>query len=171
MTATGASAPLDDPEAGSQEHSLGPADARAFVASHQETATTELFGITELCKAFGITLRALRFYEDKGLLAPMRVNGARVYTRRDRARLALILRAKEIGSPLSEIKHYLDLYGDRGEGRAQQLDYVIARTDTAIRDLEAKRAKIDETLAELRVINTNSRRQLELRRRDGSPSS
>jgi hypothetical protein len=51
------------------------------------------------------------------------------------------------------------------------LDYVIARTDTAIRDLEAKRAKIDETLAELRVINTNSRRQLELRRRDGSPSS
>jgi DNA-binding transcriptional MerR regulator len=67
---------------------------------------------------------------------PCGVNGARVYTRRDRARLALILRAKEIGSPLSEIKHYLDLYGDRGEGRAQQLDYVIARTDTAIRDLE-----------------------------------
>lgn len=145
-----------------------PADPRAFVASHQETGTTELFGITELCKAFGITLRALRFYEDKGLLSPMRVNGARVYTRRDRARLALILRAKEIGSPLSEIKHYLDLYGDRGEGRIQQLDYVITRTDAAIRDLEAKRAKIDETLAELRVINTNSRRQLELRRREGS---
>lgn len=147
-----------------------PDEARAFVASHQETGTTELFGITELCKAFGITLRALRFYEDKGLLAPMRVNGARVYTRRDRARLALILRAKAIGSSLSEIKHYLDLYGDRGEGRAQQLDFVINRTDAAIRDLEAKRAKIDETLAELRVINTNSRQQLELRRREGNAS-
>ena len=72
-----------------------------------------------------MTLRALRFYEDKGLLAPRRVNGTRVYTRRDRARLALILRAKAIGSPLAEIKHYLDLYGDHGEGRAQQLNYVI----------------------------------------------
>ena len=51
-----------------------------------------------------ITLRALRFYEDKGLLAPRRVNGARVYTRRDRARLALILRAKAIGSPLVVIE-------------------------------------------------------------------
>ena len=110
-----------------------------------------MFGITELCKEFGITLRALRFYEDKGLLAPRRINGARVYTRRDRARLALILRAKSIGSPLSEIKRYLDLYGDHGEGRAQQLNYVIDRTDTAIHELEQKRAQIDETLAELQL--------------------
>ncbi len=139
-------------------------DARAFVDSHRDEATTELFGITELCREFGITLRALRFYEDKGLLAPRRINGARVYTRRDRARLALILRAKAIGSPLSEIKRYLDLYGDRGEGRAQQLSYVIERTDAEIVELEKKRARIDETLAELRVINTYSRAQLEARR-------
>ena len=58
------------------------------------------------------------------------------YTRRDRARLALILRAKAIGSPLSEIKTYLDLYGDHGEGRAQQLQYVITRTDNEITELE-----------------------------------
>lgn len=143
------------------------ADAQAFVESHHDAGTTELFGITDLCKEFGVTLRALRFYEDKGLLSPMRINGARVYTRRDRARLALILRAKAIGSPLSEIKRYLDLYGDHGEGRAQQLSYVISRTDTAITELEAKRAKIDETLAELRVINATCRRQLELRKRSG----
>ena len=68
----------------------GADDARAFVDSHRDEATTELFGITELCRDFGITLRALRFYEDKGLLAPRRINGARVYTRRDRARLSLI---------------------------------------------------------------------------------
>jgi DNA-binding transcriptional MerR regulator len=134
--------------------------AQAFVDSHRDVDTAELFGITELCKEFGITLRALRFYEDKGLLSPRRINNARVYTRRDRARLALILRAKAIGSPLSEIKRYLDLYGDQGEGRVQQLSYVIERTDTEIADLEKKRAHIDQTLAELRVINASCKGHL-----------
>jgi DNA-binding transcriptional MerR regulator len=140
-------------------------DPQAFVDSHRDAGTTELFGITELCKEFGVTLRALRFYEDKGLLAPMRVNGTRVYTRRDRARLTLILRAKGIGSSLAEIKHYLDLYGDRGEGRTQQLAYVIKRTDEAVAELEQRRARIDEMLAELRVINQHARKQLESRQR------
>ena len=134
--------------------------AQAFVDSHRDVDTAELFGLTELCKEFGITLRALRFYEDKGLLSPRRINNARVYTRRDRARLALILRAKAIGSPLSEIKRYLDLYGDQGEGRVQQLSYVIERTDTEIADLEKKRAHIDQTLAELRVINASCKGHL-----------
>lgn len=134
--------------------------AQAFVESHRDIDTAELFGITELCREFGISLRALRFYEDKGLLSPRRINGARVYTRRDRARLALILRAKAIGSPLSEIKNYLDLYGEQGEGRSQQLGYVIERTDQEIAELEKKRAKIDETLAELRIINDACRKQL-----------
>jgi DNA-binding transcriptional MerR regulator len=144
----------------------GASDAQAVVDAHRDEGTSELFGITELCKEFGISLRALRFYEDKGLVAPRRVNGARVYTRRDRARLALILRAKDIGSPLSEIKRYLDLYGDHGEGRAEQLSYVITRTDTAIEELEQKRAQIDATLAELRVINASCRRHLAARRRN-----
>ena len=136
------------------------ADAQAFVDSHREEGAAEIFGITELCREFGITWRALRFYEDKELLSPRRINGARVYTRRDRARLALILRAKAIGSPLSEIKRYLDLYGDQGEGRTQQLNYVIDRTDQEIAELEKKRARIDETLAELRVINATCRKNL-----------
>lgn len=140
-------------------------DAQRVVASLRDEPSAELFGITELCKEFGITLRALRFYEDKGLLAPRRVNGARVYTRRDRARLVLILRAKAIGSSLAEIKQYLDLYGDRGEGRIQQLNYVISRTDIAIAEFERKRAQIDATLAELRFINEGCRQQLEARRR------
>lgn len=145
--------------------------AQVFVDSHREEASTELFGISELCEEFGITLRALRFYEDKGLLAPRRVSGARVYTRRDRARLALILRAKAIGSPLSEIKRYLDLYGDHGEGRAQQLNYVITRTDAAIAELEQKRARIDETLAELKVINASCRKMIDTRSRGRTKSS
>jgi DNA-binding transcriptional MerR regulator len=131
------------------------------VASHRNEEAGELFGITELCAQFGITLRTIRFYEDKGLLKPRRINGARVYTRRDRARLALILRSKAIGAPLSEIKHYLDLYGTHGEGRTQQMKYVLDRTDVAIRELEQKRSHIDASLAELRVINAAVRKQLE----------
>jgi DNA-binding transcriptional MerR regulator len=134
--------------------------AQEVVASHRDDATGELFGITELCNEFGISPRAIRFYEDKGLLAPRRINGTRVYTRRDRARLALILRAKLIGSSLSEIKHYLDMYGSHGEGRAQQLQFVRDRTDAAIAELEQKRAHIETTLAELRVINQTVRDSL-----------
>lgn len=137
------------------------ASAQEVVASHRDDGTGELFGITELCREFGITLRTIRFYEDKGLLAPRRVNGTRVYTRRDRARLAIILRSKAIGASLEEIRHYLDLYGAHGEGRQQQLKYVRERTDTAIAELEAKRAHLDAMLAELRMINTEVRAQLD----------
>jgi len=136
------------------------ASAQAVVDAHREDAGSELFGITELCREFCITLRTIRFYEDKGLLAPRRVGGTRVYTRRDRARLALILRSKAIGASLAEIKHYLDLYGAHGEGRVQQLRFVLDRTDQAITELETKRAHIEATLAELRVINATVRRQL-----------
>lgn len=137
------------------------ARARQALAEHRGPDSGELFGITELCEAFGITLRTIRFYEDKGLLSPRRVNGARVYTRRDRARLAIILRSKAIGASLEEIRHYLDLYGAHGEGRQQQLKYVRERTDTAIAELEAKRAHLDAMLAELRMINTEVRAQLD----------
>ena len=137
------------------------ASAQEVVDSHRDADTGELFGITELCREFGITLRTIRFYEDKGLLSPRRINGTRVYTRRDRARLALILRSKAIGASLAEIKHYLDLYGDHGEGRVQQMKYVLARTDKAIAELETKRAHIEATLAELRVITATVRKHLE----------
>ena len=138
----------------------GAPTAQEAVDAHRDEAGSELFGIAELCREFGITLRSIRFYEDKGLLAPRRINGTRVYTRRDRARLALILRSKAIGATLDEIRHYLDLYGDHGEGRLQQMRFVLERTDAAIRELELKRAHIDASLAELRVINAEVRQQL-----------
>ena len=134
--------------------------ADEVVADHRSDDAGQLFGITELCKEFDISARAIRFYEDKGLLAPRRVNGTRVYTRRDRARLSLILRAKAIGSSLAEIKHYLDLYGTHGEGRAVQMKYVLDRTNKAIAELEQKRAHIDASLAELRIINATVKRGL-----------
>jgi len=135
--------------------------AALVMLDHSSSAPQEqLFGITELCTEFGLSPRAIRFYEDKELLQPRRVNGARVYTQRDRARLQIILRAKAIGSSLAEIKHYLDLYGNHGEGRAKQLQWTMERTDVAIAELEQKRAHIDATLAELRLINETVRRQL-----------
>ncbi len=137
-----------------------PQTADEVVADHRSDDAGQLFGITELCTEFGISARALRFYEDKGLLAPRRVNGTRVYTRRDRARLQLILRAKAIGSSLSEIKHYLDLYGAHGEGRTVQMRYVLDKTSKAIAELEQKRAHIDASLAELRIINATVKRGL-----------
>ena len=136
------------------------ASAQEVVDAHRDEAGSELFGIAQLCAEFGITLRTIRFYEDKGLLAPRRVGGTRVYTRRDRARLALILRSKAIGASLAEIQHYLDLYGAHGEGRVQQMKFVVERTDKAIAELETRRAHIEATLAELRVINHTVRKQM-----------
>lgn len=157
-----AARPARTPKPGASSRAAARA-AEQVVASHRTEDAGELFGITALCNEFGITLRTIRFYEDKGLLAPRRVNGARVYTRRDRARLALILRSKAIGASLEEIRHYLDLYGAHGEGRQQQLEWVRQRTDASIQELEAKRAAIDATLDELRLINAEVRRQLESR--------
>ncbi len=134
-----------------------------MVDAHRQDDGSELFSIGQLCDEFGITLRSIRFYEAKGLLAPRRVGGTRVYGRRDRARLALILRSKAIGASLAEIKHYLDLYGTHGEGRVQQLHWVRDRTDETILELEQRRAQIDATLAELRVINAEVRHKLESR--------
>jgi hypothetical protein len=98
-------------------------DRRAKAAALEMLADTSavapqerLWGITELCAEFALSPRAIRFYEDKGLLAPRRINGARVYGQRERARLKIIQRAKAIGSSLDEIKHFLDLYGAHGEG-------------------------------------------------------
>ena len=142
-----------------KKNAMPPAPTARDAASGMAT-DGELHGITDLAREYGISLRAIRFYEDKGLLAPRRVNGSRVYSRRDRARLALILRSKAIGASLAEIKHYLDLYGTHGEGRTQQMRYVIKRTDEAIDELERKRAHIEAMLAELRVINAAVRRQL-----------
>lgn len=128
----------------------------AETAGNKDGSGADLMGIAEVCAAFDVSPRTLRFYESKELLAPRRINGARVYGPHDRARLARIMRAKSIGMPLSDIKHYLDMYGQQGEGRIQQLTYVIERTAAAIAELEAKRAEIDASLAELRFIHERS---------------
>lgn len=132
------------------------------------SSPTKLYGIAELAEMFAITTRTIRFYEDKGLLTPQRVAGQRVFTEADRTRLGLILRAKSIGSSLSDIKTFLDLYGREGEGRVRQLEFVIDKVTKEIAALEAKRRDIDLTLKELHVILEGSQSRLDKQLNTGS---
>ena len=124
-----------------------------------------LYGITELAREYGISLRTIRFYEDKGLLAPRRINGGRAYTRRDRVRLGLILRGKAVGMSLAEIEHILSLYGEHGEGHARQLDYLIGRIDAAIAELDERRRHIETMVAELGEVRGELKRERAARAR------
>ena len=155
------------PEPTSGEAAIGGVPPSWALEDHDDRDTDAIMGIAEVCERYKVSPRALRFYETKGLLAPRRINGTRVYNQVDRARLMRILRAKSLGSPLSEIKHYLDMYGQHGEGRIQQLTWVIEKTDAAIAELEAKRAQIEASLTELRFINERTRETLSAKRQGG----
>jgi DNA-binding transcriptional MerR regulator len=133
---------------------------QASAGTKTEDAGETLYGIADLAAHFDISQRTIRFYEDKGLLSPQRVGTQRIYTETDRQRLSLILRAKAIGSKLSEIRTFLELFGREGEGRERQLRYVIDRTGEKIAELENKRRQIDETLEELRLIHEGSKERL-----------
>ena len=122
--------------------------------------------IGELSDEFGITPRAIRFYEDEELIKPTRQGQSRIYSPRDRARLALILRGKRVGFSLDEIKEMLDLYDVR-DGQATQLAYTIKKFDQRIATLEQQRADIEHSLVELR----EARARLEVLLSEKQPQS
>ncbi len=119
----------------------------------------DLYTVSELAGELGTTPRALRFYEDKKLVAPRRVGNARVYTRRDRGRLILILRGKRLGFTLREIRDWLDLY-DMDPGQAEQMKTLVAKVGDRIASLQRQRKDIDETVTELRTIAAETERYL-----------
>ncbi len=108
----------------------------------------EQYTISDLSAEFGATARALRFYEDEGLISPTRAGLNRIYSKRDRARLAWIMRAKNVGFSLTEIKEMIDLY-DLGDGRVTQRQVTIARCRGKVERLQHQRADIDAAITEL----------------------
>ncbi len=113
------------------------------------------YSVSELAMEFGLTTRAIRFYESKGLVAPQRVGTTRVYTHRERSRLKIILRGKRLGFSLSEIKEYLDLY-DLDSAQKNQHELLLVKVRTRIVELEGQRRDLETTLSELREIENQT---------------
>ena len=134
-----------------------------------------LYSIGDLAAEFAVSPRAIRFYEDQGLLKPQRIGGNRVYTQGDRARLKLILRGKRLGFSLADIKEMLDLYNVDPD-HLEQLRVSLAKGRARIAELEHQRAEIVATLAELRELETavvsmiRERERGSRRRKQGGPS-
>ena len=110
--------------------------------------TDELMTIRQMCEAFNVTARTLRFYEAKELIAPIREGQKRLFTRRDRARLKLILRGKRFGFSLEEIRQLLDLY-HRGDQQKLQLKRTYDVALGHLEDLKRQREELDDAIDDL----------------------
>jgi DNA-binding transcriptional MerR regulator len=116
----------------------------------------DLCGIQEAATQLGVTMRTLRFYEDKGLIAPQRVGTARIYSRREIGRMQLILRGKRLGFSIREIKEFLDLYDVDPEHHVQVQQLVVKVSDR-IKQLRNQKQAIEQTLDELKTIEAQAR--------------
>ncbi|HKX06813.1 MAG TPA: MerR family DNA-binding transcriptional regulator [Stellaceae bacterium] len=130
----------------------------AFVGS--ATDPTRLYSIGDLSGEFGVSPRAIRFYEDQGLLRPQRIGGNRVYNYRDRVRLILVLRGKRLGFSLADIKELLNLY-EVDPQHIEQLRAALAKGRQRIAELERQQVEITETLKELRELEAIALARLE----------
>jgi DNA-binding transcriptional MerR regulator len=119
----------------------------------------QTWSIAELATEYDVTLRTIRFYEDRGLLTPERRGTVRVYHPRDRVRLGLILRGKRLGFSLDEIATIVDMY-DAEPGEEGQLVYLLDQITTRRADLEQRRQDIDETLQELADVEARCQADL-----------
>ena len=128
-------------------------------------AGRDLFTIRDLSREFEVSARTLRFYEEKGLLDPMRRGEQRLYSRRDRARLAYVLAGKTVGFSLEEVREMLDLY-DLGDGQRTQLQVALAKFQERAVRLEEQRGEIDRAIAELARASLEIQAMLSTRAND-----
>jgi DNA-binding transcriptional MerR regulator len=119
----------------------------------------ESWTIAQIADEFGVTHRTVRHYEDLGLLSPERRGLNRVYHRRDRTRLNLILRGKRLGFPLEEIRKIVDMY-DEQPGEAGQLTYLLDQIGDRRLELERRRKDIEDSLTELDDLERRCREDL-----------
>lgn len=117
------------------------------------------FSISDLAREFDVTPRAIRFYEDQGLLAPRREGQRRIYTPRDRTRLKLTLRGKRLGLSLSEIRELIDMY-EPGRDERPQLERFLAVLESHRAGLLQQRADIEAQLSEIQTFEKRVRKQL-----------
>ena len=132
----------------------------AYTASMEleEQERTE-FSISELAREFEVTPRAIRFYEDQGLISPRRDGQRRIYTPRDRTRLKLTLRGKRLGLTLSEIRELIDMY-EPGQDERPQLERFLAVLQSHRASLLQQRADIEAQLSEIQTFEKRVRKQL-----------
>jgi DNA-binding transcriptional MerR regulator len=119
----------------------------------------ETYSIGDLAREFDVTPRAIRFYEDEGLVNPQRDGNRRIYSKRDYVRLKLVLRGKRLGLSLAQVREMFDLY-DAARDERPQLEKFLAALGARREQLERQRAEIDEELAEIRAFELQSRKIL-----------
>lgn len=140
---------------------MNPPPASAPLTEHPDRP--EMTGIQDVATQLGVTMRTLRFYEDKGLIAPQRVGTMRIYSKREIGRMQLILRGKRLGFSIREIKEFLDLY-DVDPEHHEQVRILQTKVGTRIDDLRKQKRAIEQTLEELLSIERQARAWLQ-----GSP--
>lgn len=139
------------------EESSGSPQARPLP---HEASDEDRIGIQEAATLLGVTMRTLRFYEDKGLIAPQRIGTMRLYSRREIGRMQLILRGKRLGFSIREIAEFLDLYDADPEHHVQMRQLVV-KVEERITDLQRQKQAIEQTLEELGSIAAQARTWLE----------
>ena len=123
--------------------------------------------IGDMAKRFGVSLRTLRFYEDKGLINPRREGSTRLYSRREKARLQLIMLGRNVGSSLLEVKQMMHLYDPEGSN-TKQLRVALEKSEKQLVRLEKQRAAIDDAISQLKGAMTAVRGTLEERQKRAS---
>ncbi len=126
----------------------------------QDGGAEVLYTVTRLADDLGVTPRTIRFYEDKGLIAPRRAGVTRIYTHRDRARMKLILRGKRLGFSLRDIGEFLDLY-DVDTTQTAQMRRLLRAVRDRLDELEEQRLALEQTLDELRDIEGQAQARLD----------
>ncbi len=133
-------------------------------SARHEAPRDSTYSISALAKEFGITTRTIRFYESRGLISPERVGTSRRYSKRDRARLMLILRGRNLGFTVEDVSEYLSLY-DSDPGQLAQTRLLLDKVTAAVVDLETKRRDIERSLADLNEIRARCEAHLKAKDR------